>query len=47
MAAMKALGFASEDIIKIDREMSWFEYLLSNIRFESCSSNYLGNHHIT
>ncbi|CAD8093671.1 unnamed protein product [Paramecium sonneborni] len=47
MAAMKALGFASEDLIKVDREMSWFEYLLSNVRFESCSSKYLGNHHIT
>jgi saccharopine dehydrogenase (NADP+, L-glutamate forming) len=44
MAAMKALGFTSEDVIKIDREMNWFEYLLSNVRFESCSSNYLGDH---
>ena len=47
MAAMKALGFASEETIKVDREMSWFEYLLSNIRFESCSTNFLANHHIT
>ena len=47
MAAMKALGFASEDVIKVDREMNWFEYLLSNVRFESCSTKNLGNHHIT
>lgn len=36
MAAMKSLGFTSEEIINNDREINWFEYLLSNVRFESC-----------
>lgn len=33
---MKSLGFTSEEIINNDREINWFEYLLSNVRFESC-----------
>lgn len=41
MAAMKSIGFASEEIISLEKETNWFDYLSNNVKFESSTSKYL------
>lgn len=46
MAAMKAIGLASEDIINQPDGTNWFTYLSDNLKFESPKPNYLPSYHL-